>query len=144
MRLISFLFALCALAAAATSTKAMAGELSALLVTASKTPGPSDPRLEPYENTLRRILRFESFRLVGEGSTSLSSPGKGKISLGGGHQLQLDAAGGGSNRVDATWQQGNRTLMKTGLSLLAGVPAVLGGPGTGKDGEVYAIIVISQ
>ncbi|HRE81022.1 MAG TPA: hypothetical protein PLN52_08235 [Opitutaceae bacterium] len=122
--------------------RAEAAQFSALLVTASKSPGPSDSRLKPYEATLRRILRFESFRLVGQGSTELNVPGKGRISLGGGHHLQLDATEG--NRVDAVWLQGDRTLMRTGLSLRGGVPAVLGGPGTGKDGEVYAVIVISQ
>lgn len=143
MRLTFSLFALCVLAAIASPAKTNAAELSALLVAASKTPGPSDARLKPYEANLRRILRFESFRLVGEGSTTLSGTGKGQISLGSGHQLQLELAGGKGNRVDVTWQQGNRTLMQSVVPLKSGVPAVLGGPGTGKEGEVYAVIVVS-
>lgn len=144
MRLTFTLLTLFALTALAMPARSTAAEVSALLVTASKNPGPSDARLKPYEATLRRILRFESFRLVGEGSAHIAAPGKGQIGLGGGHQLQLEIANEKSDRVDATWQQGKRVLMQTGLSLRPGVPAVLGGPGTGKDGEVYAIIVISK
>lgn len=144
MRLTLTLFALLVFAGLFVPAQASAAEFSALLVTASKSAGPSDARLKPYEATLKRILRFESFRLVGEGSTEINGSGKGRISLGGGHQLQLELAGANASRVDATWQQGDRALMKTGLTLRPGVPAVLGGPGTGKDGEVYAIIVVSQ
>ncbi|HRE05845.1 MAG TPA: hypothetical protein PKX00_09570 [Opitutaceae bacterium] len=121
-------------------------ELSALLVSASKEPGASDPRLKPYEATLRRILRFESFKLVGQGQTSLQPPGKGNVSLGAGHSLQIEAESnaGGSERVQVSWQQGGRTLMRSGLVLRPGVPAVLGGPGTGEGGNVYAVIVIAR
>jgi hypothetical protein len=144
MRLALTLVFLGVLALAAAPNRASAADISALLVTASKTAGASDARLKPYEATLRRILRFESFRLVGEGSTRISAPGIGQIGLGGGHQLHLEIAGDNASRVEASWHQGKKVLMKTGLSLRAGVPAVLGGPGTGKEGEVYAIIVIAQ
>ncbi len=144
MRLTFTLLTALALTALAMPARSAAAEVSALLVTASKQPGPSDARLKPYEATLRRILRFESFRLLGEGRARISAPGKGQIGLGGGHQLQLEIASEKGARVDATWQQGPRVLMQTGLSLRPGVPAVLGGPGTGKEGEVYAIIVIAK
>ncbi len=144
MRLTFRLFALLALAVLFSHVRVCAAEIDALLVTASKAPGPSDARLKPYEATLRRILRFESFRLVGEGSAQLSAPGKGQIALGGGHQLLLEIAGENSGRIDATWRHGKRVLMRTGLSLRPGVPAVLGGPETGRRGEVYAVIVVTK
>jgi hypothetical protein len=34
--------------------------------------------------------------------------------------------------------------MSTGLTLQPGRPAVLGGPSTGKDGEVWAVIVVAE
>ncbi|MBE7540192.1 MAG: hypothetical protein HS122_17495 [Opitutaceae bacterium] len=144
MRLTLHLLMLFAFATLAVPTPGAAAEIKALLVTASRSPGPSDPELKPYVPTLRRILRFESFRLVGEGSTRLHAPGKGGIVLGGGHQLQLEIEGRNSDRIDATWVRGKSTLMKTGLALRPGVPAVLGGPGTGRDGDAYAIIVIAR
>ena len=33
---------------------------------------------------------------------------------------------------------------RTGLSLRPGVPAVLGGPSTGNQGEVYAVILVGR
>jgi len=147
MRLIPFLSFLCLLSVLASSRLSAADnvEVSALLVSASKQPGPSDPRLKPYESTLRRILRFESFKLLGQGRTSINPPGKGDVSLGAGHSLLVEAeAGNGGEHVRVAWRQGGRTLMRTGLVLRPGVPAVLGGPGTGQGGDVYAVIVIAR
>lgn len=140
--------ALALLVLAAASSVARAAEqasIRAILVTASNEKGQSDRRLAAFEPTLRRILRFESYRFVGEGSASLAVPGKGPISLGDGHRLDLDAesSGAGGIRVNVRWSDGNRVLMQSGLSLRPGVPAVLGGPRKG-DGEVYAVIVIGK
>lgn len=116
-----------------------------ILVSASNTKGPSDGRLAAYEPTLRRILRFESYRFLGEGSTSLAVPAQGRLSLGQGHRLEVEteSANDKSVRVKVSWLDGDRVLMETGLSLRPGVPAVLGGPSRG-DGEVYAVIVIGR
>lgn len=118
-------------------------QLRAFLVIASKQAGPTDGRLAPYEPTLRRILRFDSFRLIGEGSTDLASSGNPKISLSNGHTLEL-TPDGKAGRLGVKWQSGGRSLMSTGLSLRPGVPAVLGGPSSGKEGEVWAIILIAN
>lgn len=116
-----------------------------ILVVASNEKGGSDGRLAQYEPTLKRILRFESYRQVGEGSVSLNVPGEGSLSLGEGHSLELETEGsdGKSVRVKVRWVDGGRTLMNTGLSLRSGVPAVLGGPSRG-NGEVYAVIVVGR
>jgi hypothetical protein len=146
MRLISRLLLLAGLLIAASPLAAAERlDLTAMLVTASREPGPSDPRLKPYEATLRRILRFESFRLQGQGRAALAVPGEGQLSLGSGHQLRLETEpGGGGARVQVEWSEGGRSLMRTGLVLRPGVPAVLGGPGTGQSGEVFAVIVIAR
>lgn len=131
------------------STQAQAAgktSVQAILITASNEPGRSDPRLANYEPTLRRILRFASYRYAGGGSTTLAIPSDGTISLGNGQQLQLrteDSQGRGI-RLLVVWKQGRRTLMETGLSLNPGVPAVLGGPGTGNGDEVYAVILVGR
>jgi len=120
--------------------------IKAILIVAANAKGPSDSRLAPYEPTLRRILRFESYRFVGQGSTSLGIPGTASVSPGGGHRLEFTTEEGGGRglRVRVNWQQGRQTLMETGLVLRPGTPAVLGGPGTGKGGEVFAVIIIGQ
>ncbi len=117
----------------------------AILVTASNAEGKSDRRLAAYEPTLRRILRFNSYRFLGEAATAVDVPGDGNLSLGQGHRLELttEQSDGGSLRLRITWFDGRRTLMQTGLVLRPGVPAVLGGPARG-EGEVYAVIVIGQ
>ena len=120
--------------------------LQGILISASNEAGQTDRRLAEYEPTLRKILRFESYRLLGEDSTSLSMPATGSLSLGDGHQLEVsrESSDGKSIHVKVRWTAGGRTLMNTGLVLRPGVPAVLGGPSTGHKGEVYAVILIGR
>jgi hypothetical protein len=118
--------------------------VSALLVIASKAAGASDPALADYEATLRRVLRFESFRLVGRGATEVPRPGQAALALGADQHLALSAeAAGASRRLAIEWFAGDQSLMRTGLMLRPGVPAVLGGPASGP-GEVYAIILTAR
>jgi hypothetical protein len=118
----------------------------ALLVIASNQRGASDARLSGYEPTLRSLLRFESYRFAGEASANLAIPGKSSANLGSGHSLELEAekSNGGSVRLHVDWHKGGRSLINSVLSLRPGVPAVLGGPSTGKEGEVWAVIVIAD
>jgi hypothetical protein len=117
-----------------------------ILISASNESGETDRRLAPYEPTLRRILRFESFRFLGDGSATLAVSEPGHLSLGNGHELALttESVEGSAIHVRVRWSSGGRTLMNTGLVLRAGVPAVLGGPATGNKGEVYAVILIGR
>jgi hypothetical protein len=139
---------LCLLVLAGLFSRAQAADrasIRGILVSASNAKGQSDGRLSAYEPTLRRILRFESYRYLGEGSASLSVPAQGSLSLGQGHRLEIEteSVSDKSVRVKVSWLDGDRVLMETGLSLRPGVPAVLGGPSRG-DGEVYAVIVVGR
>jgi len=130
-------------------TLARAAERSSvqgILISASNESGETDRRLAPYEPTLRRILRFESFRFLGDGSATLAVSEPSHLSLGSGHELALttESIEGNAIHVRVRWSSGGRTLMNTGLVLRAGVPAVLGGPATGNKGEVYAVILIGR
>ncbi len=122
-----------------------AATFDAILVVASKEAGKSDPRLAPYEANLKRLLRFESFSVAGQGKANIDVPGTGSISLGAGQSLILTTTEDPKSgiRVQIKWQQGNRLLMNTGLVLRPGVPAVLGGPAT-PDGGVYAVILTAN
>jgi hypothetical protein len=117
-----------------------------ILVVASNQPGPSDDRLAPYEPTLRRILNFKSYRMAGEGSTTIGIPGEGDFSLGRGQRIEIEteASGGAGVRTRVRWLDGGRQLMNTVLVLRRGVPAVLGGPSRGESGEVYAVIITAS
>jgi hypothetical protein len=147
MRIIHFMF-LVAFLALPRATFAADGTIGvrALLVLASNQRGESDPRLSAFEPNLRRMLRFESYRLAGEGSAELGSLGKGTANLGHGHSLQLEneKSDGGVIRLRVNWLAGGRSLINTVLALRPGVPAVLGGPSSGKEGEVWAIILIAN
>jgi len=129
----------------AAAPAAEAGHVRAFLVLASNERGASDARLAPYEPTLRRILRFESYKLAGEGSASLAG-GKAGVKLGRGHSLDLEPekSDGKGVRLKVNWQDSGRSLMNTGLVLRPGVPAVLGGPANGKSGEVWAVILVAD
>lgn len=119
--------------------------LRAILVAASNEKGASDRRLAAYEPTLRSILRFESYRFLGEGSATLSVPAEGTLSLGQGHRLEIETEGSGKGaiRLRVAWYDGDQVLMRTVITQRPGVPSVLGGPRRG-DGEVYAVIVIGR
>ncbi len=145
-RLLSSLLLLAGILGFLTSAHAAErASIHGILVVASNEKNNSDGRLAQYEPTLKRILRFESYRQVGEGSATLAVPASGSLSLGEGHSLELETEGsdGKSVRVKVRWLDGGRKLMDTGLTLRPGVPAVLGGPSRGK-GEVYAVILIGQ
>lgn len=120
--------------------------IQGILITASNDQGATDRRLTAYEPTLKRILRFESYRFLGDDSASLGVPESGHLSLGYEHQVEIETekADGNNIHVRVRWTQGGRTLMNTKLVLRSGIPAVLGGPSTGKKGEVYAVIIVGK
>ena len=103
--------------------------IQGILISASNDRGETDRRLAAFEPTLKRILRFESYRFLGEDSASLAGHEAGQLSIGDGNQLEVvsESADGNGIHVRVHWTQGGRTLMNTGLVLRAGVPAVLGG-----------------
>jgi hypothetical protein len=132
------------LSAAPTAAPATSTTVKALLVIASKSAGKTDPRLAAYEDTLRRVLRFESFRLVGQNSADISIPGTQSLPLGDEQRLEIKTESSETNRrLQVSWFEGQTSHMKTGLVLRPGTPAVLGGPAHG-EGEVYAIILTAD
>jgi hypothetical protein len=128
------------------TARAERATIEGILITASNEPGQTDRRLAPYEATLRRILRFETFRHIGSDRATLDVPATGSLALGDGHQLVIETeqSDGKSVHVKVRWSGGGRTLMNTGLALRPGIPAVLGGPSTGNKGEVYAVILVGR
>jgi len=125
---------------------AESASVEGILITASNDKGQTDGRLSAYEPTLRRILRFESYHYVGSDSATIAVPASGALSLGDGHRIEVAAerSDGKAVHVKVRWTGSGRTLMNTGLVLRPGVPAVLGGPGTGSKGDVYAVILIAR
>ncbi|MDP1579349.1 MAG: hypothetical protein Q8M02_03665 [Candidatus Didemnitutus sp.] len=145
MKTRSLLLSLCAFGAlCAALPAARAANLHAVLITASNESGPTDPRLANYEVTLRRVLRFKSYTYQGSDSTRTEKQRSSELIIGQGHELQVET-GDDPLSLRIRWSSGSRTLMNTGLTLRAGVPAVLGGPRTGKaEGEVYAVILVAR
>ena len=144
-RLIHLVLALL-LGVVATSLPAFAAEgasIQALLISASKGKGGSDPRLAPYEPTLKRTLPFDTFKLVGQGSASVSGGGRASIALSGGHRLQLSGGerAGNAIKVRVEWTSGGRMLMNTEFTLQPGVPVVMG---RGGEGEVPVVLLIAN
>lgn len=111
-----------------------------ILVAGSNEPGESDPRLSAYVANLRRILRAESFRFLGDDSTSLGVPANGQLSLGGQSvQLATESADGKTVVLRTRWGSASQDIVVQrggGTTLLIG-PA-------GRNGEVRAVILISR
>jgi hypothetical protein len=130
----------------ATAHAADTANIRGILISASNDHGETDRRLAAYEPTLRRILRFESYRFLGDDNAAIAVPDKGHISLGEGHELDIETerSDGATVHLKVRWSKGGRTLMNTGLVLRPGVPAVLGGPSTGNKNEVYAVILVGR
>ena len=146
-RLILSLVLLAFAASLAPSTRAAErASIQGILISASNEKGQTDHRLASYEPTLRRILRFESYRFLGDDNTSVGVAEKGHLSLGEGHELEIEteSSDGKTVHLRVRWLKGGRALMNTGLTLRPGVPAVLGGPSTGNKSEVYAVILIGR
>lgn len=145
---LTLLFFILAMAAGITVTAHAAehARIQGILISASNDRGETDRRLAPYEPTLRRILRFESYRFLGDDSASLGVPQRGHLSLGEGQELEIEteSSDGRSVRLKVRWLKNGRVLMSTGLALRPGVPAVIGGPSTGHKSDVYAVILIGQ
>jgi hypothetical protein len=129
-----------------TAAAAERASLQGILISASNEAGQTDRRLAQYESNLRRILRFESFRFLGDARTSLTVPASGTLSLGDGHQLAIttEPSNDSAIHVKVRWTTGGRTVLNLGLVLNPGVPAILGGPSTGNKGEVYAVILVGR
>lgn len=144
MKLKFLLFALAALAVTTAGLAADSVQARCILVAASNQKRESDPRLAQYEPTLRRVLRFESYRFVGSGGARAEAPGETAMSLGQGHRivLEVESVKGDQIRARVSWLNGGKTLMNTVLVLRRGVPAVLGGPASG--GEVLAVILVAS
>jgi len=138
-RLVLSLLALAALAAAPALRAADRASVQAILIIASKDPGQTDRRLAPYEGNLRKNLRFESFKFVSEGSAGLDVPGEGRIGLGRGQDVSLEAESleGRSLRFKFRWQN-----IDSGVKLPPGVPAVYVGAQTGNGDDAYALMLI--
>jgi hypothetical protein len=122
--------------------------LQAILITASnERNGRSDPRLAPYEGTLRRVLRFESFTFQGSDSGRVRAGNATELVVGQGHELTVQASGENAFTLRIRWADkvGGRTVMETGVTLRPGVPMVIGGMPTERaPGEVYAIILVAR
>lgn len=113
-----------------------------ILITASNESGESDRSLAAFVPNLKRILRFESFHFIGEDTASLGVPAAGELSLGNGHRVALatESSDGGTILLKVRWSAGVRHE----YVLQRGVPTILGGPSTGRKGEVYAVILIGR
>jgi hypothetical protein len=144
--ILSLLLLTCTLGITPITKAAEHTAVQGILISASNDKGETDRRLAQYEPTLRRILRFESYRFLGDDNASLGVSEKGHLSLGEGHELEIEteSSEGKSVRLKIRWVRNGRVLMNTGLILRPGVPAVIGGPSTGNKSEVYAVILIGR
>jgi hypothetical protein len=137
MKTIRLILLLASLAGLATFALAADGvSVRGLLIAASQEPGESDPRLASYVANLKRIGRFESFRLLGDDSASLSVPGNAELSFGG-QSVRLTTEGGGGRAVlRARWGSVDQQLVNSTTMIV--------GPSTGRKGESYVLLLMKR
>lgn len=112
-----------------------------ILISASNESGESDRRLAAYVPNLRRILRFDSFHFLAEDSATLTAHGTGELSLGSGQRVALatESTDGKTILLKVRWGSVRHEYV-----LQRGGTTVLGGPSTGKKGEVHAVILVGR
>jgi hypothetical protein len=139
IRLILLLAAFVGLASLSRAAESVT--VKGILISASNESGESDRRLAAYVPNLRRILRFESFRYLGEDSTTLAARDAGELSLGDGQRVSLvtESADGKTVLLKVRWGSVRHEFV-----LQRGGTTVLGGSSTGRKGEVYAVILVGR
>lgn len=122
------------------ATQAAEVTVKGILISASNEKGESDPHLAAYAANLRRILRAETLRMLGEDSVSLAVPSNGELSLGGQSvQLTTESADGKTVLLRARWGSVHQDYVIQrggGTTLLIG-PAERGG-------EVRVVLLIAR
>ena len=117
-------------------------DVSATLILGTNDGQGVDGALSRYEQNLKRVFPFDTFKLQGQASGSIESPGTSRLSLGDGHTLELSSseANGDKIRLAARWTQGDRTLINTTVVASKGNPTILGGPSQGS-GKLILLLV---
>jgi hypothetical protein len=134
IRLILLLASLAGLASFARAAETVT--VRGLLIAASQEPGESDPRLASYVANLRRIGRFESFRLLGDDSATLAVPANAALSFGG-QTVQLSTEGGGAKpELRARWGSVDQQIVNSTTMIV--------GPSTGRKGESYVLLLMKR
>jgi len=128
-----------------TAQAAESASARAILILASPEKKASDPRLNSYVENLRRVIpgNMASFQAAGEGSASLSVPGRTNLALDKGHRLEIEAERSDNNRVrlNVRWFNGNSVLLDQPVAAQRGKPTVIGGPKAGGN-DVWAVLLI--
>ena len=120
--------------------------VSAILFVASAEDKPSDAKLTRFEAELKRILRFQSFKFVGEGAATPDRDGKLQITPSAGHKIQLKLDSSKERRVGMTllWHRDERLVLDQAVSPHIGKPTIFIGPAADGSGAVFGLIVIVE
>ena len=142
----SYLWAFIILITLFSSSYAQAESISikATLIHGSNEGDAIHPQLKAYEQNLKRIFKYSSYQLEGQGNTAIDLPSSGSIKLNSSHSLKLDASKteDGKIKLKVNWSEGNKGLINTTLVVRAGQPTILGGPPLkGKPGNLILVIV---
>ena len=129
---------------AALDASAQQTSVSATLIFASSQGESIDPALKAYEGNLKRLFKYNSYRLQGRSNANLSIPGKSTISLGTGHRVELNAqpSDGSKVRLSVKWSDSRRMLLNTTFNQGRGKPLILGGPSApSQNGNLILVLL---
>ncbi|MFT5122451.1 MAG: hypothetical protein ACI9TH_004867 [Kiritimatiellia bacterium] len=112
-----------------------------VLIQASSTPGPADPKLANIQKKLGNFP-YKSFSYVGEGQGEIDVPGKISFGVGGGSTLDVEAVeiAGKQVKTSLQWKRGGKTAIDTTIGINKGSGTILGGP---KNGNGVLILYLT-
>lgn len=119
-----------------------ATNITATLILGTNEGGGVDPSLRRFERHLKRLSRFDTFKQKGRGSSSVSVPGNGAISVGNGHRVTISVTSASNDRlrIATKWTSGNRVLVNTTVVAPRNQPTVLGAPSQGSGQYILLLV----
>lgn len=127
----------------ATQLHAATSSINVVMIHGSNQNAEVHPRLKQYERNLKRIFKYTSYDLKGNGNTSVNLPGNSSINIGNGHSVQVRAepSNGGKIKLTVVWAKSGRKLINTTMNVSRGHPTILGGPAA-RDGNGKLMLLI--
>lgn len=131
------------LSSAASAQSADSVQLQATLIRASNDGNGTDRALLPFEPTLKRLFKYDSYELRNRSAAKVSLPGQARMNLGNGHHLEIGAQAAASDKVRfrIRWFQADDLLVNTTVVASRDRPTVLGGPST-EDVQGSLLLVV--
>ncbi len=114
------------------------------IILAQDTQNGVDPRLSNLQSKLNQVFHFTSYRLISRESFTLNSQGSSEISLpgSGSLSLQLVKLSGNQAVIQAEIHKGSFSILNTQFRLKRGGTVVLNGPANAEGATIVGVSLV--